>query len=78
MRSSTCRFQLENDQLIFIIRNDINPITERAEERIKIGLKNVKKRLQILYPEKHSLQFQELNRIFTVTMKIILDNQKPD
>jgi hypothetical protein len=68
----------EYDQLTFIIRNDINPITEKAEERIKIGLKNVKKRLQILYPEKHSLQFQELNRMYSVTMNITLDYPKPD
>ena len=68
----------KQDQLIFKICNDINPIPERGEERIKIGLKNVKKRLQILYPGKHSLHFMEVNGMFTVTMIINLDKQKPD
>jgi LytS/YehU family sensor histidine kinase len=67
-----------HDRLEFKISNNINPICEIGEERIKIGLKNVKKRLKILYPEKHSLHFLEVNRIFTVTMIIILDKQKPD
>ena len=68
----------QNNQLAFTIRNDVNPVPERGEARIKIGLKNVKKRLQILYPEKHSLHFQEADGIFSVTMSIMLDKQKPD
>jgi LytS/YehU family sensor histidine kinase len=68
----------QHDQLVFTIHNDIHKIPERGEKRTKIGLKNVKKRLQILYPEKHSLQFLESDGIFTVTMNIMLDKQKPD
>jgi hypothetical protein len=65
------------NQLSFKLSNDIHRIPERGEKRIKIGLKNVKKRLQILYPEKHSLHFTEINGIYAVTMMIILDRQKP-
>lgn len=65
------------NQLTFIIRNDINPVVEKKEKRIKIGLKNVKKRLQILYPEKHNLQFPESNGIFTVAMHIVLERKDP-
>jgi Histidine kinase len=67
-----------HERLEFKISNNINPICEIGDERIKIGLKNVKKRLQILYPEKHSLHFLEVDGIFTVTMIIILDKRKPD
>ncbi|HEY4966910.1 MAG TPA: histidine kinase [Puia sp.] len=67
-----------NNQLAFIMSNDVNPVPESREERIKIGLKNVKKRLQILYPEKHSLHFLEADGIFSVTMSIMLEKQKPD
>jgi Histidine kinase len=72
--------QISTDQnhLVFIISNDINPIPERGSERIKIGLKNVKKRLQILYPDKHSLQFMAEQGIFTVNMIITLEKIKPD
>jgi LytS/YehU family sensor histidine kinase len=68
----------DHDQLFFNLSNNINPIPERGNERIKIGLKNVKKRLQILYPDKHSLHFIESDGIFTVTMIIILDKSRPD
>ena len=68
----------EQNRLVFKIHNDVNPVPERSGERIKIGLKNVKKRLQILYPDKYSLHFLEVNGIFTVTMMINLDKQKPD
>jgi len=64
------------NQLAFRISNDINPVPERIDKRIKIGLKNVKKRLQILYPEKHSLQFLESDGIFTAILNIKLDKQK--
>ncbi len=72
------QISMEQGQLAFIISNDINPIPEKGNERIKIGLKNVKKRLQILYPQKHSLHFQQLNGVFIVTMTIILDKPKAD
>jgi sensor histidine kinase YesM len=68
----------EKDRLAFTIKNEVNQIPERGGERIKIGLKNVKKRLQILYPDKFSLRILEENGIFTVSMMISLDKQKPD
>jgi hypothetical protein len=64
--------------LAFSISNDIHPVPERTDKRIKIGLKNVKKRLQILYPEKHSLQLLEAGGIYTATLNITLDRQKSD
>jgi Histidine kinase len=66
------------NQLTFNISNDIHLIPEKGEKRIKIGLNNVKKRLQILYPEKHSLHFTETNGIFAVNMIIFLDRHKPE
>jgi LytS/YehU family sensor histidine kinase len=68
----------EQDHLIFKITNEINPIPEHSTERVKIGLKNVKKRLQILYPDKHSLEFMAADGIYTVTMIITLDKPKFD
>jgi hypothetical protein len=66
------------NHLSFRISNNIHPVPDSGDERIKIGLKNVRKRLQILYPEKHNLQFLEVDGIFTVTLAIMLDKQKPD
>jgi sensor histidine kinase YesM len=67
----------ENEWLDFKLINNIYPFQEADAGRVKIGLKNVRKRLQILYPEKHQLQFQSINEIFTVSMKIFLGKQLP-
>jgi Histidine kinase len=68
---------IEREWLEFTISNPVSQIPEPETRRIKIGLQNVKKRLQILYPEKHMLNFRESNEIFTVTMKIFLGKNKP-
>ncbi|TAL44942.1 MAG: hypothetical protein EPN92_08100 [Chitinophagaceae bacterium] len=39
-----------------------------------IGLKNVKRRLELLYPEKHELSIKEENNMFTVDLKLKIDN----
>jgi LytS/YehU family sensor histidine kinase len=67
---------LDNDWLEFMIRNKVYANEEASDERIKIGLNNVKKRLQLLYPGKHSLHIQSSDITFTVTMKILLEKQK--
>jgi sensor histidine kinase YesM len=62
----------EGQWLKFKISNSVFPINQIDNERIKIGLKNVKKRLQILYPQKHSLSLQSENKIFTVNLSVYL------
>jgi LytS/YehU family sensor histidine kinase len=67
-----------HEWLEFTLSNNIYPFLETDEGRVKIGLKNVRKRLQILYPDKHQIQFHSINEIFTVCMKIYLGKLKPD
>ena len=80
----TARIELfletKNDWLEFKISNNMPPIREKENERIKIGLANVQKRLSLLYPGKHKLDIQSTENLFTVSMKIKLDrhNQVPD
>ncbi len=38
-----------------------------------IGLKNIKRRLALLYPKRHSLEIKELEHAFEVTLRIKLD-----
>jgi hypothetical protein len=68
----------KDEWLDFKLTNNIYPFPESDEGRLKIGLKNVKKRLQILYPDKHQIRFHSINEIFTVSMKIFLGKQKPE
>jgi sensor histidine kinase YesM len=65
------RFGLEGDELCF---SCINSKPERAahSEVGGLGLLNVKRRLELLYPEQHSLFIVDGNDIFTVNLKIKL------
>lgn len=44
---------------------------------VGLGLKNVKKRLELLYPKRHELQITDGPRIYIVTMKIMLNEHAP-
>jgi LytS/YehU family sensor histidine kinase len=64
--------------LEFKLSNNQPLVREAEEERIKIGLKNVQKRLQLLYPGKHQVDIQSSGELFTIYMKIQLEKQSPD
>jgi len=51
----TLNIKIENDRLRFIIRNSQPKINETATTKGNIGLKNVTKRLELLYPATHEL-----------------------
>ncbi len=61
--------KLENDQLDFECVNNIG-VTETKEGGI--GLKNVKRRLALLYPDKHNLSIKEEGDLHFVNLKIDL------
>ena len=66
-----------NEWLEFKVSNSQPAIREKENERKKIGLMNVKKRLQLLYPGKHQLDIQSTEDLFTINMKIKLEKQNP-
>lgn len=57
-----------NDELIFNIRN--NYPEQSAEAGSGMGIKNVKNRLMLTYPNKHSFELKDENNTFEVTLKI--------
>ena len=63
--------------LEFRMSNNQSPLREKANERKKIGLINVQKRLQLLYPGKHYLDIQSSGDLYTIHMKIKLEKQNP-
>ncbi len=56
------------DRLIFETQNKMT--TKQKDSTPGIGLKNVKRRLELLYPRKHALHIHEENALFTVTLTI--------
>jgi sensor histidine kinase YesM len=64
--------RVENDFLHFFVSNSRPLTNEEAPVKGNIGLKNVKKRLQLLYPEAHVLTISEEMENFAVHLKIKL------
>lgn len=72
MNSSAIRISIQFDgkQLIFKTENKIAP---REAENGGIGLKNLEKRLSLIYPERHSLEYSKDEGMFRLEMKIELE-----
>jgi len=66
------RITVENNMLHFFIMNSRPQTIESATAKGNIGLKNVKKRLQLLYPAAHELNIVSESESFTVYLKIQL------
>jgi len=62
---------LSAGKLRFVVENKI-AVTGRKDESSGIGLKNVKRRLELLYPQKHDLLITKKEDLFRVELKLIL------
>lgn len=63
-------FRTLNDQLIFEIKNS-KPKREYSKDKVGgIGLKNVRQRLQLIYPNKHLLHIEDSTSDFNVHLSI--------
>lgn len=62
--------QIENDHLKLITRNKIK--YQEKERTNGIGLNNVKRRLELLYPGKHSFEVKNENNNFSCILEIYL------
>lgn len=49
-----------------------NPYQNNSQENRGIGIKNTTRRLKLIYPERHDLQLNQENGVFTVSLKIQL------
>ena len=57
------------DKFKFVIANTVAIQTDQTE-RVSIGLKNVKKQLNLIYPDKYQLQIDDTPKLFSVTVII--------
>lgn len=62
---------IKDNSVVFSCQNSVGTMVDNLlEEPGGIGLANVQKRLQLLYPEKHSLQMDKTETYFKVQLKI--------
>jgi len=62
----------DNKELAFIVQNTYTPIESNKDDAHGIGLPNVKRRLELLYPGKHKLTISEKNNTYTINLQIQL------
>ena len=65
----------ENGFMTFICKNSYQEQSNTASLSNGIGLENVKKRLNLLYPETHTLQISNSNYLFKVEMSVDLNEK---
>ncbi|GAB3266231.1 hypothetical protein GCM10027347_34100 [Larkinella harenae] len=62
---------VENRQLHMRVINTVNA-EAKAKSNFGTGIKNVRQRLVLLYPDRHELTIQQSDQLFTVTLRIDL------
>ncbi|PKA99254.1 GHKL domain-containing protein [Flavobacteriaceae bacterium MAR_2009_75] len=64
---------MEGDLLMFVCKNNFESVESMDTVAKGIGLKNVKKRLELLYPNMHKLDINEQERQFSVFLTMQLE-----
>ena len=65
------------NQLFFNLSNSKPSITLPKKENKGIGLNNVNKRLDLLYPGKHQLDIYSTEDTYSVNMQLLLEENLP-
>jgi hypothetical protein len=65
---------ITGNQLFFISRNTNFPKSRSDKSGSGIGLNNLRKRLELIYPDKYELQMGIENNIYSIELKIELNN----
>lgn len=63
----------DDGELNFLCKNNFQPTSDTTDISHGIGLANVRKRLQLLYPDAHQLTIQETDRQYEVHLSMQLD-----
>jgi len=67
--------RVHNATLSFSCRNNFMPSDQAPDEARGIGLNNVKKRLQLLYPQRHLLKISKEANSFVVKLDLVLERE---
>lgn len=64
-----------NDRVLFSVKNSHDKQEKRFDSNSGLGLDNVRKRLELLYPGAYQLDIEESDRLFSVMLQV--KNKKP-
>lgn len=64
-------FRVANNILVFTTENSVLPRND-LEKGTGLGLKNVRRRLELAYPERHKLTISDQDGVYTVDLKVKL------
>lgn len=68
-----CRMSGDAGKILFEITNSLPPLPVSATGKKGIGLENLRRRLTLLYPEKHSLEIRKEPDLYSVKLLIDID-----
>ncbi|MGD1840521.1 MAG: sensor histidine kinase [Thermonemataceae bacterium] len=66
------KLQEEKDKLVFTVTNSICTVNAAHQKEEGIGLNNIKRRLALLYPDRHALQIRKDNSQYQVRLQLQL------
>ncbi len=69
--SIAIKINLEGHQIIFNIKNSIPDTNVENNKAHRIGLKNIKKQLELLYSDNYFLDIENTKKSYTVTLKLL-------
>lgn len=73
----TIKLQTKDKKLYFETTNSKGIKQKKGKtEREGVGIKNVEKRLQLLYPDSHRLEITEDENVFSVKLELTIDTKK--
>lgn len=63
--------EIHENKLVYKVENYFTADSNKPKDKVGgIGLKNIKRRLQILYPKSHNLHISEENNLYSVVLEI--------
>ena len=63
---------MTNDTLQFVVLNNISPVADMEESETGIGLQNIRRRMELLYPGKHTLLVSAREQVYKAEIMIKL------
>lgn len=66
----SCSISQTSNMIKFSVQNTINPSQQDLCESSDVGMENLKRRLELLYPQLHELEFEHTPELFIATLTI--------